>query len=313
MARIFVSGASGFIGKALCARLSRLGHHVIAGVRIRTPSSNLECESICETGPLELHDSLQGHLAGVDVVIHAAGWAGNPRPSTAGQHRTDHLAARQLCRAAANAGVEHFVLISSVKAIGAQTHEKPFDEMTPLQPKDSYGAIKLQTERSLSGIEGITKTIIRLPAIYGPEMRGGMLTLFALASRHVPLPLKGHQNARDFLSLTSMSDFVTACVERPPQSLDTTRVLLVCDGRPVSSSDLYDLIGRSLGYRSLQFGIPEFLSKAAATSRSGSLQSLFGSLRVNDAWSRAQLQWAPPVDLEEALQATAAWYRTRID
>lgn len=138
-----------------------------------------------------------------------------------------------------------------------------------------------------------------------------MLTLFALASRHAPLPLKGHHNERDFLSLESMADFVATCIERTPESSEMERTLLVCDGRPVSSSELYALIARSLRLRSFQFPIPSLLSKAAAASNSSSLQSLFGSLRVNDTWSRAQLQWTPPIDFEEALHITAMWYLTR--
>jgi UDP-N-acetyl-alpha-D-quinovosamine dehydrogenase len=244
-------------------------------------------------------------------VIHAAGWAGNPKSFTAAQHQIDPITTQRLCSAAANAGVEHFVLISSVKAIGAQTHEQPFDEFTPPRPKDIYGATKLQSERALSEVHEIAKTIIRLPAIYGPEMKGGMLTLFALASHHIPMPLKGLQNERDFLSLISMSDFVAKSVEHPPETSETERTLLVCDGRPVSSSELYDLISRSLGLRSIQFGIPEVFTTAAAASNSGSMQSLFGSLRVNDAWSRDQLQWTPPIDFEEALYIAATWYRAR--
>lgn len=199
-------------------------------------------------------------------------------------------------------------MISSVKAIGAQTRGQPYDEFTPARPIDRYGVTKLQSEQALTDIKGIAKTIIRLPAIYGPGMKGGMLTLFALASRHVPLPLKGHHNERDFLSLTSMSDFVAACIARPPDTSEAKRTFLVCDGRSVSSAELYDLIAGMLHRRSFQFAIPEALLRAAAASKFNALQSLFGSLRVNDAWSRAQLQWTPPVDFEQALRVTASWH-----
>ena len=115
--KFLITGANGFVGKALCAELLNRGHAVRAAVRAAgSPTGNTEVSVI---GSIDGETDWSAALAGVEVVIHLAARvhvmhddAADPleafrRVNTAG---TEHLA-----RSAAASGVKRLVFVSSVK------------------------------------------------------------------------------------------------------------------------------------------------------------------------------------------------------
>jgi nucleoside-diphosphate-sugar epimerase len=317
--RIVVTGANGFIGQAVVTAFSKRGHHVVACVRDNGSKGITELNAIADVasiGPLEqFDDARDDFLRGADAVIHAANWAGTSTREITPAYVTkvNVAATRRLAEMANRCGVTHFVYLSSTKALGNYTTTTPFSEKTSPAPKDSYGKSKLNAERALDDLLPLGVTIIRPPPVYGPGMKGGLLSLFKLAQCSLPMPLKTIYNQRDFLSLPSLTSLIVHCVETRGSSSHlgiSPRILLGCDGEPMSSGDLYLSIAQALGVSVKLVPFPPILLKsiAMATGYTTHAESLLSSLRIDDTYTKAQLGWQPVCTMQEALHQTAEWF-----
>ena len=307
--RVVVTGANGFVGRAVCAELAARGHHVVACVRDRQAARKLSGFDVVLTGGLEREPDLSVAFSGADAVVHTANWTGVVTSETTIEY-VDAVNVRATARIgalAARCGVGQFVFLSSIKAMGNRTDKQPFKVSTPPEPKDLYGRSKLQAERALLETEGLVVSIIRPPLLYGPGVTGSVLKLFQLAERGVPLPLRSVKNARDLLAIQSLADLVAHCIERPSAS---SRILLARDGQAISSAGLFRSVAASMGREARLFPFsPTALRIAAALAgRQANVDSLLSSLEIDDSQTRYQLGWSPVCCMQDALEATAKWY-----
>lgn len=307
MARILVTGASGFIGRALCPALAAKGHHVIAGLRRAaapgaTPMAGAE--------PRILGDILPGRgwsdeLRGVEIVIHLAQRA--HRRVAAEILAGEPQAAATLAHAAAREGARRFLYVSSIKAMGDATPlDRPFRADDPPHPGDAYGRAKLMTEHALATVAsdaGLDLVILRPPLVYGPGVGGNFRALARLAGSGLPLPFAGVDNRRSLIFIENLADLVTAAVAHPAPG----RVLLASDGADLSTPALIHVLAAGQGRHARLFAAPEAM--LAGLRRlpvvGPSLSRLTLSLRIDDAATRDVLDWRPPIEAEAGLVATA--------
>jgi nucleoside-diphosphate-sugar epimerase len=309
LARILVTGAGGFIGRALCPALAARGHHVVAGLRRPEQASPIGAES------LVLSDIAPGRpwkraLRGLNIVVHLAQRAHAPR--SASILETEPEAAAGLAREAALAGVWRFVYVSSIKAMGETTAPgRPFLAADAPHPEDAYGRAKLATERALASAAaetGLELLILRPPLVYGPGVGGNFRALLRLARSDLPLPFAGLDNRRSLIARDNLIDLITACCTHPSvDSAGPSRILLVRDGDDLSTPGLIRILAASQGASANLFPLPEPL--LAGLRRlpllGGALCRLTLSLQVDDGATRAALGWRPPVAAEAALAETA--------
>lgn len=313
---VLVTGANGFVGRALCAEAMLRSLHVRGAVR-----------SVCEL-PTGVEPAIAGAsdnktdwtdaLRGVEVVIHLAA-----RVHVMQDSATDPLAeflkvnlhgTENLARQAARAGVKRFVYVSSIKVNGEQTSAaRSFTESDNPNPQDPYGMSKWQAEQALHRIAqetGLEVVIVRPPLVYGPGVKGNFISLLAAIDRGIPLPLAGANNARSLVYVGNLADALLACAIHPAAVGQT---YLVSDGDAVSTATLVDKIVQSLGCGNRSFYFPPSLLRAVAAllGRSEQVDRLFGSLRVSDEKMRRELCWVPPYTLEQGLHITADWYRSQ--
>lgn len=138
-----VTGASGFLGSAVCRRLLAAGHAVRALVREGSPRRNFEGLDVeFATGDLTDPASLKRAAAGCDALFHVAAdyrlWARNP----AELYKTNVEGTRALILAALDAGATRTVYTSSVAALGINRDRTPADENTPVSLADMIGDYK---------------------------------------------------------------------------------------------------------------------------------------------------------------------------
>jgi nucleoside-diphosphate-sugar epimerase len=308
VARILVTGASGFIGSALCAVLAARGHRVIAGLRggrspAAPPIAGSEPRILGEIAPGR---DWSGALGDVEIVIHLAQRA--HRAAVGHALAVEPEAAADLARGAAQAGVRRMLYMSSIKAMGETTPPGlVFRADDPPHPEDAYGRAKLASERALAAVAdktGLDLVILRPPLIYGPGVAGNFRRLVRLAGCGLPLPFAALDNRRSLIFLDNLVDLVAAATLHPGAA---RRVLLARDGVDLSPPELIGILARGQGRPARLFALPApafaVLRRFPGLGTAACRLSL--SLQVDDGATRALLGWAPPVVAEAALLATA--------
>jgi nucleoside-diphosphate-sugar epimerase len=172
--RLLVTGASGFIGGALLARLRAYGCDVTGTVRypheaeaIRRAGGKAEVLDLVGDEPFDRQ------LQGVDIVLHLAALFEETGEGEAVYRMINETGALRLCKTAAAAGVERFVHCSTVGVHG-DVKEIPCKETSPLNPMDPYQRSKLAGEQAVLAFartlpaDGMTVTVNRPAMVYGP-------------------------------------------------------------------------------------------------------------------------------------------------
>jgi nucleoside-diphosphate-sugar epimerase len=311
---ILVTGATGFVGRALVRRLLADGRSVRAAVRPASEALPVgETVTVDDIGP----DTDWGAaLAGVDAVVHLAARAHVLRDSSADAHAryqaVNTLGALRLAEAAAAAGVRRFVLLSSARVHGEHTTGAPFTESSPLLAEDPYGRSKADAERGLTalGTTGrLEPVILRPPLVYGPGVRGNFARLVALVARGIPLPLGAVRNRRSLVFVGNLVDAIFRTLDHPAAAGET---FLVSDAEDLSTPELVRRIARALGRPARLIPVPSPLLRLGGVlaGRSDDVGRLLDDLVVDGSKIRAVLGWSPVFTLDEGLDQTTAYDRT---
>src|SRR5438270_13952858 len=158
MSVVFLTGASGFMGRRLGAELLRRGHRVRALVRPGSESRAAAGAEVVAADPLDAA-SYRERVAGCDTFVHLVGVA-HPSPAKAAQFRSIDLAsAKAAISAATSAGVRHFVYVSVAH---------------PAPVMRAYIAARVEAEDAIRA-SGIPATIVRPWYVLGPGRRWPLL------------------------------------------------------------------------------------------------------------------------------------------
>jgi len=310
MEQVLVTGANGFIGRALCKELLVSGYQVRGAVRsLDQVSSEGRGVQYTAVGSLVQPVDWSLLLKDVDAVIHLAGVAHYLGPQTkeaeARFRDINITATRALAEQAAVAGVRRFIYLSSIKVNGEVTDGRPFSADDPPRPEGIYGQSKLEAEQALSKIcdtKGMELVIIRPTLVYGPNVRGNLQRLMGLINRGLPLPLGGIDNRRSMVGLGNLCDLIRTCILHPAAPGHS---FLAADGEDVSTPELVRLLARHMGRSPTLLPVPPSLLKVLGVllRRSEEMQRLTSSLQVDISETKEVLGWMPPVSLDEGLKA----------
>lgn len=313
--KLLVTGATGFVGRALVNHLSGNRFHVVAATRGEIYLGPLiQSTLVGDIGP---NTDWSAALEGVGVVIHLAARVHQMR-----DHHSNPLAAyravnvegtKQLALQAAIAGVRQFIFLSSVKVYGDSSEPgRPFHLNSELRPVDDYGRSKMEAEAALREIEqanGMKVTVIRSPLVYGPGVAANFGELIRWVSSGWPLPFGGlTKNARSFVALDNLVNLLIICVNNPKAAGQT---FLVSDGQDLSTADLVARLASAMGRSPNLLAIPLWILKwiAHIAGRTSAFDRLTTSLQVDISHTVDQLGWNPVVSQEQALGRTVATHR----
>ena len=304
--KIAVTGAAGFIGRALCSHLADRGHEVVPMVRI---ASGLSGERI--VGTMNAATDWRAALTGCAAVVHLAArvhvmndTAQNP---LALYRATNTDATLNLARQAAQAGVKRFVYISSIKVNG-EGRDTPYRETDAPAPEDAYSISKWEAEQGLQQIAretGLEVAVLRPPLVYGPGVKANFLRLMQMVQQGWPLPLGAVRNRRSLLYSGNFVDAIRVCVEHPEAAGQT---FLLADGEPVSTPALLRALGDALHRSTYLLPVPVSVLRLVGwvTGTSGGVSRLTESLYVEGHAIRDRLGWVPPYSMQAGLAATVA-------
>jgi len=308
---VLVTGATGFVGCALCAHLAARGFVVRQAVR-RAEALSADCVSVGDLGPLT---DWERALAGIQTVVHLAARVHMTRASGADSaaefHRVNVEGTAHLARSAAAAGVQRLVFLSSVKVHG-EASDRPFTEADPPRPDDPYGKSKWEAEQALAQVAratGMQWTVLRPPLVYGPRAKANFLSLMRAVARGVPLPLGAIHNRRSLLYLGNLVEAIRMCLVHQAAA---NRVFLVSDGEDLSTPELVQRLALALGVRAHLLQVPTGLLRLAGgiIGRGPAVDRLVASLQVDSFAIRRALDWVPPWTVDQGLAETARWYRS---
>lgn len=314
--RVLVTGAGGFVGRAVVAALVEAGRPVRAQLRRPAPlPPAVEAVRIEEIAAAGWHDVLQGvdgiiHLA---ARVHAEGAAAADEPAFLADNRD---ATARLAAAAAAAGVRRLVFASSVKAMGeASPPGGALDEASPCRPGDPYGRSKRAAELRLAEIaagSALEVAVLRPPLVYGPGVGANFRRLLAAVDRGWPLPFGLVANRRSLVYRGNLASALIAALDHPGAAGET---FLVADGPPLATPALIRRLAAALGRPARLLPVPPGLLAAAGrlAGRGAAVERLLGDLAVDDRRLRARLGWVPPATAEAGLAATAGWWRAGAD
>lgn len=316
--KVLVTGASGFIGSALCSYLIAKGHDVRGTVRKLpvVPISGVEYKIV---GDLGTDAAWSNELfSGVEIIIHCAArvhveneYIQNPLKE---YRRINTQGTEILARIAANAGVRRLIFLSSVKVNGESSSlSLPIDETSPSLPNDPYGISKLEAEKSLYYVAnetGLEIVIFRIPLVYGPGVKGNFLRLLRLVDKSVPLPLLSVNNLRSFINLSNLTDVVGACLT---DSRAVGKIYMVRDREDISTAQLITKMAYALERPVRLWYCPEYLIELAGklAGRSGEVSRLLSSFRVDSKKIYSELGWVPPYTLTQGLSQISDWYHRK--
>jgi nucleoside-diphosphate-sugar epimerase len=238
--RIVVTGASGFLGRRVVARLSA-GHEVHAVVRdVRRLGATIPASVIA----MDLAQPLERSRLpdAVDAIVHLAQGTA-PSPDGPGElFGVNTAATQQLLEYGRQAGARQFVLASTGDVYGRRVG--PCRETDPADPVSLYGATKYAAEVLLKGHgTSLAACTLRLFHPYGPGQSDRLIPRIAarILDRR---PVRLHPDDRPRVTPIYVDDVVRA-FERAID-LGLTGVVNVAGDRALTVRELTDEIGRVL-------------------------------------------------------------------
>jgi UDP-glucose 4-epimerase len=284
--QVLVTGASGFVGHALCRELVTNDHACTAVRR----------------GALEPE-----HYPGTyDCMIHLAGRAHVMKDTATDVYqayaRVNIDYTLEVAKLARQRKVKRFVFLSSVKVNGeASVH--PFTETDIPAPLDAYGQTKLEAELVLKEFcaeHQMELVIIRPPLIYGPGVKANFKQLIKLCLLPVPLPFASMSNRRSFVGLNNLVDFISLCCIHPQAANQT---FLISDDQDVSMAELIKAIRSANKQKAMLFSMPPGLLESILklTGKSGLAYRLFDTLQVDISKAKTLLGWQPTLSIHAGI------------
>lgn len=317
--KVFITGATGFIGRHLCRVLGERGHRLRVLVRPTTSSTRLarlgEVEMV--TGDLTVADSLPAAVDGCDAVVHLAGVIAAARRAIYDRVNADGT--RHLAAACRGRSIGRLVFVSSLAAQGPSRPGEPHRVAGSEHPVNDYGRSKLAAERALAEAGSELPAVVLRPGIvYGPH--DPEMAAWARMSRLRVLPIvPGLQ-----LSFVHVDDLCRLIADLLEPGERPFGPFFVSDDPPVEMATVADLIeqaaadGPSLRIplsSSLLGVIAPSIEKFSAFVGAGpllarTLRELAGGgwACVSDA-ARETLGFAPARPFASAFVETLAWYR----
>ncbi len=318
---LFVTGATGFLGTEILkqAVLQKIAVHAVGRSSSKfKPQKGLKLSRFDLAGD-ELSAEL---LSGCDQVLHVAGLAHQFGKRGDDRERFEQVnvgAVKRVADAAGKAGIEHFILISSVGVYGEGEGVRP--ENAACNPQGHYAVSKFDGEKVAHEIcaqHGMTLTILRMATLYGEQDRGNVQRLIEGIDRGV-IPFFGAGQNRK--SLVHVQDAAAACLKVAEhfrkETTSGTAVFNVA-AEPRIMRDVYREIRLGLAKSAAFVRIPMTLVRLPFQAVSvlpiaKKVVSTLDKWSRDDAYDGSKFQqhfgFTPSVDLKTGIGRQTRWYR----
>jgi len=287
MKNVIVTGSTGFIGVNLMKRKE-----------VNLLPLNLRSDN---WSSLPMDD--------VDSVIHLAGKAHQKDiNSTDAYQQFNYKVTIELAQRAKDQGVKQFVFVSTVKVYGDAGKLEEYNESTECNPTDPYGKSKRDAELDLLKMESpeFVVSIIRPPLVYGPGVKGNVLTLLKQSSKLKLLPLKSIENKRSMVYVENFIDLMLLIIESKQSG-----IAIAGDSQAHSTSAFVNAICDEMQLSKPLFSCPMVIRSLIKSLRPNIYERLFSSYYINPTQTFTRLRFNPKYSMRQGVAEMVAWYKTQ--
>jgi nucleoside-diphosphate-sugar epimerase len=314
-----IVGGAGFLGAHLVRRLTEMGECVrVFDIR---PSTSLPPAVEVVYGDVLDVRSLSAAAQGVRAIFHLAALSPQARAPSELMHGINVGGTANAIRAAIEAGVSRFVLVSSAEVYG-YPEQVPVREDAPKEPLGTFGRNKLEAEECCRRAwleQGLETVILRPTLLVGSGLTDRfLLSLLASMARNQPIAVVG--DGRNRFQMTAVEDCAEAC------RLAATVLGIGGEAFNVGSADPLPFVEQAervralTGTRSPLWRVPQ--EPAATVLRwLGRLHLLplqpeyipflYRDFVLDTSKAREQLAWQPRLSNVDMLVQAYRWYQNR--
>jgi nucleoside-diphosphate-sugar epimerase len=320
--KVFITGATGFVGSFLAESLIEKKYNVRCLVR---KQSNLrwiaDLDVECYYGTLSDKQSLYKGLENVDMVFHLAGLT---KARTEDEYfEANYTGTKNLIDAVikVNKKLQRFIHVSSQAAIGPSPSIIPIDENCKPNPLTYYGKSKLAGEKYvLENKDNLPITILRPPAVYGPRDTD-ILEFFRTVKTGIIPQLGGTDK---YLSLIHVKDLVEGIIRASELKKAEGKTYFITSPKPYPWSEIAKTTLKVMNKRGFKVPVPLILMKGVALVSEGistftKKPALVNNQKIiemeQDFWTcspdraKKDLDFEAKISLEDGIRETIAWYK----
>ena len=292
--RILVSGATGFIGS-----------HLVPFLKNRHEVSTLNAREVSST-----NHEWQSQIDDCEVLVHLAGRAHVSTNAsdeqiykTVNTELTETLA-KQMAKTN-----KHMIFVSTALVYGDSNDlEKPFAAGDSLNPKSTYAKSKADAESVLIKIAQQNKlsfTIIRPPAVYGPNVKANFLSMLKWVKSGLPLPLGSARNLRSLVSVRNLANLIENCATNTAAK---NQIFNVSDDHDIAIIELLRTIAAAMDKpaRLIKVPLPILKLGSQIIGKPRAYDGLCGSFQLDISQTKQKLGWHAPFSLQDEIAKTVA-------
>jgi nucleoside-diphosphate-sugar epimerase len=320
--KVFMTGATGFVGSFLAETLINSGHSVKCLVR---KESNLrwiaDLDVDCYYGSLYDKDSLIRGMDGCDVIYHVAGVT--KARTEEDYFRGNYEGTKNVIDAVFKyrKKISRFVHVSSQAAVGPSPTLIPIDESHAANPLTYYGKSKWAAEEYVQSLIGkMPITIVRPPAVYGP--RDTDILEFFRTVKFGLIPQLGGSDK--YLSLIHVKDLVRGIMIAGEHEKSVGNTYFLTSPQPYSWEEISRITLNILQKKGFKVPVPVPLIKIVAAVSEGIASLTKKPALVNkqkviemeqDFWTcspnkaKNELGFKAEIGLENGIRETLIWYK----
>ncbi len=317
MQNVLITGANGFIGSTVLLKMPK--EKIALTATDKGPHCATVHDSMYRQADILCPDELTGICNGIDVVVHAAGMAHKPNKSCKELFfLVNGIGTENMVSAAANAGVQHFILVSSVAVYG-RTEALNVDERSPCLPRGEYAQSKYDAELAAVRIAesaGMALTILRVATAYGNGDPGNVLRLLRTLDRRRFIWIGKGDNQKSLVHVEDIARAIWAVALCPARGTRTFNV----SAPPCHIREVVELLSRYLGRKRPTVRISSFWARLIAKSigflpilRLQQLKDMIDKWLAHDVYDGRKFEQTfackPRIKLTVGLRREVAWYR----
>jgi len=303
---IAVSGASGFIGRALITKLIKEGHQVFGLVRNKITCydpiyyKNILVEDISKN--IVFDEKIK-----IDILYHLAAKTHSKSNNYKEYYDVNVLGLKSLLNILKPLKIKKIIMLSSIKVNGEGflNNDNYYSEMSKNNPLDNYGISKLEAENLLKTFcigNNINFVILRPPLVYGAGVKGNLKKLMYYIDKNIPLPIIKTANNR---SLISLRNLVSALIIVALNDNANGQTYLVSDDLPISVENLYKNIAIIMKKKLFLIKFYSLFFKILLWpfGKAKLVEKISSSLIIDNAKIKKDTEWRPAISLMDDLKS----------